>query len=330
VTPAGGAIARVLEAVTVDLPTGYTWVGERFDVAATAPAPEQKTRAIVEALARRLYDDFYCAGGVAPASDLAHNGALQWRALGDDALLDPDLGGSRREGGWTVDGTTGDEVTLTKSGLTICAPTGKITSGSWPLRPGAAVTVAIPAGVRGAHHTTIHGEGSQPGRAGDVDRFYWNVHPAGRRALVTDITARLNGAGVPFRLKCFADSTLLRCDAAVLYVPRSRRHDVTPLLREAHDEVEQGLRDLTPVFTRRLARGLGFAEDPGDPDESFGTHRCRILAGAIVTAESMSITATSGRADVVEGAFRHAGVALEHPYLRPGSDPLRAPEPFAP
>lgn len=329
-TPAFPALAGVLEAVSVNLPTGYTWVGERFDVADAASAADHETRALSEALARRLYDDFYCAGGVAPASDLADPGALQWRALSEDDLVDSDLGGTRQEDGWIIESATGDEVILTRAGLTISAPTSEITASSWPVRPGAAVSVAMPAHVRGPHHTTIHGKARQPSHAGDVDRFYWNVHPSGRRALATQLTGRLNAAGVPFRLKCFSNPALLRCDAAVLYVPSSRRHDTVPLLREAHDDVVGGLRDPTPVFTRRLAPGLGFAEDPGDPDESFGTHRCRVLAEGIVTAEVMRITTPRGRVGVVEAAFRRAGIVPGYPHLRRGSDPLRAPEPFAP
>ena len=33
-----------------------------------------------------------------------------------------------------------------------------------------------------------------------------------------------------------------------------------------------------PAFTKHLAPGLGFAEDPGTIRDSFGTHRCRLLA----------------------------------------------------
>jgi hypothetical protein len=43
------------------------------------------------------------------------------------------------------------------------------------------------------------------------------------------------------------------------------------------------MRPGTPVFTKFLAPGLGLAEDPGQGD-SFGQHRCRLLADAMILA----------------------------------------------
>jgi hypothetical protein len=52
------------------------------------------------------------------------------------------------------------------------------------------------------------------------------------------------------------------------------------------------LDDSEPAFTRRLAPGIGLAEDPGIPSQSFGTSRCELVAECILA------TCTYGKVDL--------------------------------
>jgi lantibiotic modifying enzyme len=74
-----------------------------------------------------------------------------------------------------------------------------------------------------------------------------------------------------------------------------------------------------PAFTRLLAPGLGLAEDPGDGD-SFGMHRCRLLADALVTAHEQGAHSVEARVDAVLDRFAREGINPDRPYLNPGSD----------
>ena len=75
------------------------------------------------------------------------------------------------------------------------------------------------------------------------------------------------------------------------------------------EELAEHLRPDTPLFTKQLAPGLGFAEDPGDGG-SFGMHRCRLLAEAIWREPSI---------DGIIGAFESNGISIDQPYLNTGS-----------
>ena len=74
----------------------------------------------------------------------------------------------------------------------------------------------------------------------------------------------------------------------------------------------------TPAFTKRLAPGLGLAEDFGDGG-SFGLHRCGLLAEGVVAAREGGRGADDERLAVVVEHLRAAGVDPDAPYLRPGS-----------
>ena len=74
---------------------------------------------------------------------------------------------------------------------------------------------------------------------------------------------------------------------------------------------------MAPALTKRLAPGLGFAEDPGG-DESFGQYRCRQLAEGIVRAYEHRARRIHDRLAVVSARFAEDGVDLDEPY-RAGS-----------
>ena len=142
-------------------------------------------------------------------------------------------------------------------------------------------------------------------------RFYWNVLPPHVPALVEQLTSVLNAFAVPFRFKCPANADAYpRRDAGVLYVNRLYSHLTLPLIARIHHGLQ--LEPSVPLFTRQLAPGLGFAEDPGK-GESFGMHRCRIVAEAMIAGEPL------------ESLFERAGLSLTRPYLNAGSTDIDWP-----
>ena len=60
-------------------------------------------------------------------------------------------------------------------------------------------------------------------------------------------------------------------------------------MRDIYAHVEAQLRSEVPAFTKSLALGLGLAESPAN--ESFGLHRCRLIADGLVRSR------TEGRTD---------------------------------
>lgn len=132
-------------------------------------------------------------------------------------------------------------------------------------------------------------------------------------------TLLLNGADLPFRLKVLKDpSHFARCDASVVYVSRSDYRTAAEVLEEIYPRVAVHLRQKTPAFTKPLAEGVGFAEDPGQW-ESFGLHRCRILADGMIRAYEQGKESIDDRLQVVARRFADDGIDIDKPFLNPGS-----------
>ena len=150
-------------------------------------------------------------------------------------------------------------------------------------------------------------------------RFYWNLRAEGAAPLMRAVTRRLNRFQVPFRFKCLANGAFYhRQDSAVLYVNKRFYRVTSWLLADAHAELSAHLRPETPLFTKRLADGLGLAEEPYT-GESFGMQRCRILAEGVLSAEARALKDNAARLEEVEQHFHRYGLTLERPYLNPGS-----------
>lgn len=150
-------------------------------------------------------------------------------------------------------------------------------------------------------------------------RFYWSVRADGAPRLLQRLAETLNDFQLPFRFKCLMHRALYeRCDAAVLYLHRRFAHLALELLPGVHTRLRDELRDETPLFTLRLASGLALAEDPGTA-ESFGMHRCRLLAEGLWSAYVEGRQDTPARLERIARQFARHGLDLNRPYLNAGS-----------
>jgi lantibiotic modifying enzyme len=90
------------------------------------------------------------------------------------------------------------------------------------------------------------------------------------------------------------------------------------VIAEIYRAVSAGLRAEVPLFTERLADGLGFAEGPPGA-LSFGENRCQLIAQALWLAFSWGLVDRDSRAALVTSEFRQNGLDPERPHLRPGA-----------
>ncbi len=182
---------------------------------------------------------------------------------------------------------------------------------------GKPVSIFLPGGSADMQLGLYHAFGDTAGEFEDSEqilRFYWNVSVEGAPQLMEAVTRIFNRFQIAFQFKCGTRAAHYpRRDAAVLYL-HARYYGIAALLVErVHLELRDWLNAGTPLFVRRLANGLGLAEDPG---ESFGKHRCKILAEAM--------TATRGkpaeeRLQEVRRQFERRGLSLDRPWLNAGS-----------
>lgn len=313
------AVAAALDVLRIESPTEFSWCGEpspSLGPEVSAELPAEAARAyLADQLQARLYESFYCSG--VPVPRQARPSIP--RRLGPSPFVD-DLSRANRgrgslEPGWTVVRTDDDgRIVVRRGGLSLWA---------WPeevVRGDDAVSVALPPELR----RLSPGFYMALGEAGlDLEerivRHYWNLESAGGAALIAAGTGVLNRAGVPFRLKVAIEpGSYDRCDAGVLYTPRRALQTVAALLPTLREAIADHLLPGTPALTKPLAPGLAVADDPPGGD-SFGMHRCGLLAGGAITAFEAGIGAGPERLAAVEAHFEEGGVSFERPYLNADS-----------
>lgn len=150
-------------------------------------------------------------------------------------------------------------------------------------------------------------------------RFYIHATADGVFGVIESLTEQLNRYLVPYRMKTLADPAHYgRADGTVLYVARGSFQIAARILRTLPAPVAAGLRPRVPLFTWRLRPGVGVAEEP-NTGESFGMHRCRLTAEAVVETWRQGRQTLEARLQAVRDRFARDGVRLDRPYLNPGS-----------
>ena len=151
-----------------------------------------------------------------------------------------------------------------------------------------------------------------------VIRFYWNIGAEGAPELVGLLTRTLNRFQIPFQFKVPVwRGGYNRRDAGVLYTNRRYFDILAILLPDVHERISGHLSQATPLFTKRLADGLGFAENPPGHGESFGLNRCEILAQALTNAAAKGLSTVDGKLEELSGEFQKRGLSPERPWLNP-------------
>lgn len=141
-------------------------------------------------------------------------------------------------------------------------------------------TVTGPAG-----HYLISGRPGFDPQTGRQVRFYWNVAPNGAALFLREIGTRLDRRRIPFQAKVpVAPSLYARTDAGVLYLNDEDVEAARDAIAAAYGVLDRHLRPSVPLFAREIAPGLAFAESP-PTRESFGMHRCGLIAEGLVLAQ---------------------------------------------
>lgn len=333
--PLQNELLQILRAVTIVSPQSFAFAGRLVSAADAppyayagwpGPGPDQaEAGRLVGVLQNHLYQFCYCTsfknGRPTPLAPSAPDPAFL------PSLSAANTSRETWDPGWQISATMPGGQFLVQKGPLLRAvwPGEFLVHGGTGMAPivGASVSLYFP------RESTV----MQPGfyfafseAVGDwqddasLVRFYWNVKDSGAAELLRSVTTELNRFRVPFRYKCLtAREAYMRLDAGVLYVARRLYRIAVELLFDVHREVGEHLEPDTPLFTKRLAPGLGLAEDPGMM-ESFGTNRCRILAEAIWEAFVRGVHEERGRLQIVAQHFDKAGISLEAPYLNPGSE----------
>ena len=150
-------------------------------------------------------------------------------------------------------------------------------------------------------------------------RLYWNIGPDGAPRLINSLTSRLNRFHVPFRLKCVtARSQFERTDGGVVYLGKRFFKIAAELMLDVHPLVSDFLDEDVPLFSKKVAKGLSVAEDPGT-GESFGQSRCQRLAESVWNCYLRNDQSTEARLSEFSRLLMEKGIDPEHLHLNKGS-----------
>lgn len=322
-------VSATVSAVEIRSATTFGWFGRAsLDVAPAvkkAISPATARAYLAYMLSAQMYQSMYCSGTpMAAVGEVTHSAGYPPAAF-TAQLSAANCGRGYRESGWVVTEFAADGHLSVQSGkLSLwvrpwdCAPA---EIGSL-LSSGSRVTVELPSEMLGISPGFYLSRGeAQPAADSNeqIVRLYWNITPAAAAPLVAMLTEELNRSRIPFKLKVVNDPSCFdRCDAGVLYVSHGDYPAVSDVVRRTSSVLRRHMRYPTPAFTKRLAPGLGLAEDPGG-SSGFGLHRCRIFGEGLIRAHEQGRRSHDDRLAVVLDTFDAAGIRIDAPYLKPGS-----------
>ncbi|HEY9725378.1 MAG TPA: T3SS effector HopA1 family protein [Chroococcales cyanobacterium] len=160
-------------------------------------------------------------------------------------------------------------------------------------------------------------------------RIYFNLSPDGAAAVMGAITQQLNEIAISFKFKAlYNPSDYDRYDSAVLYFDKGDYEAVRQVLQVVYPENQAHFRPEVPLFTKFLAPGLALAEEPNHrfaSKESFGTHRCHIVASGLLEAQEKGDDSPEKRMESILQNFSRLGIDVEHPYLNANCEDIYTP-----
>jgi hypothetical protein len=320
------SVEAVAGALAFHSPTTFSWFGKMSPrltaEVSRALTPKTARDYLLYNLQTQLYGDFYCQGIATPSKAEIGGVPILGMTPFVEQLSEANIGNGYWATGWEVRRVEEKVLFAGKGDLELGARPEDCLAATGTLAPGLAISLRFSKDLMGMSpgfymaigDTQFPWEGSR-----GLVRFYWHVDPDGAVQLMRLATTALNKAALPFRLKALNErNQYTRCDAAVLYVRGEHYAAIASLLGEIYARVLPNMKQGTPAFTKRLAPGLGFAEDPGS-DESFGQHRCRLLAEGLLRAHETGKDMIEARVHQVAERFAEEGISLERPYLNPGS-----------
>ncbi len=152
-----------------------------------------------------------------------------------------------------------------------------------------------------------------------IVRLYLNTSPHGAVCLVDQVTRHLPD-DMPYCLKLPVDlAGYQRTDATVLYLEGSQFDRVHAELHAIYAKLEAFLYPETPPLTKKLGPGIGLAEDPIEASESFGLHRCRLIAEGLLAAKRADQDDPAAIRDSIGNHLSKGGIDLARPHLNPGA-----------
>ena len=333
------ALETALRSIQIFSETSYSFAGQPAQQVNLAPPPgyypaSEHEEPLVRDLQGVLYANCYMRPFSGTPEPLPPSNGIDHQLIAH--LTQANVGQDGWEGGWRIYQLgQGGTIYVQKGERSRSALPGEYVSTSAPgmaMRPGMIVNLRIvreSTQLQSGFYYAFGQELSDRLDEFNLVRFYFNIKHEGVTGLFHFITTALNQFQVPFRMKCVnAPAHFIRADGAVLYVAKRHYRFVAELLSSMPAEVARQLRTPVPLFSKKIMDGVGIAEDPGN-GESFGMHRCLLVAKGIVDAWENGEQTVEARLEAVQKRFAEQGLDLNKPHINAGSaDYYELPQPL--
>jgi len=168
-------------------------------------------------------------------------------------------------------------------------------------------------------HFVIAGRPLRDPQRGRQVRFYWNLRASDAARFLHEIGRRLEQRRIPFQAKVPVDpASYARTDCGVLYLDDEDVEAARDAIAATYHLLADHLRGAVPLFTREIAPGLAFAESP-PTRESFGMHRCGLMAEGLLWAEQRGARTVDARLAVMRERLTTYGLDLDRLERNPSS-----------
>ena len=170
-----------------------------------------------------------------------------------------------------------------------------------------------------------HSKGT-PDTTPEIVRVYFNLIPTGVVKVMEMITQELNGLSLPFTFKVlYNPGDYNRFDSGVLYFDKCNYEEFQPVIEKIYTKNQSYFKSSVPLFTKKLAPGLGLAEEPNlkfSEVESFGMNRCQIITNGLLEAQAQGNDNPEARLDSILQQFSLVNLDWERAYLNANSEDI--------
>jgi hypothetical protein len=321
-------LLAVIDAVEILSPDRYTLLGEPREVTGEDPVgspaeggPPRLVSMLAEDLYVRLYTHPTGAISWAPVDTLARRDHIA-------RLSEANTGRGTWEPGWRFRRIDPDgRAVVVKGDIAFWTPTTAVRRLDGPAAHDEFCRVWVEKELRQsiAGYYVAIGDAEEDDEDGDgaivpMVRYYWHLMAPSASRFLSTATSLLNASRIPFRIKLLIDPHAYhRADAGVLFLRQADNPAAGPIIAAIHAKVASGLRPGTPMFTKRLADGLGYAKSPPG-FLSFGQHCCLLVAEALWHASLRGDRDRERRISAVVTRFIEEGIDPLRPHLGAGHE----------
>jgi len=146
-------------------------------------------------------------------------------------------------------------------------------------------------------------------------RLYWSAAQDQIGFVLREVAGVLERLAIPYALKCPIRAVdYARVESLIVYLGGETWSGAASAVTETAEKAGVHLRESVPPLTLRIARGVAFAQDPGD-GQSFGQSRCRALASGVLALLDGNWSPADALTVLVD-ALRAAGIDPDRPWQK--------------